>query len=345
MNKYEQRIAELQEQIEADNAEYALASARINQLATNHCNQYNSLTCIINVERHLMRKEIRELYHFLKHFGDIGDPITIFDFVAEEWLSVQNFDAVSSTSNTGTFNKYIDHSALTALTGVSAAGSIVAGSAIMGGSSMLAGAASASMISATVTSIAAPMILPAAIPAYILIRDWQKKAKDKNDLAALEQRAALAKTNHQECIKKAQNEAIFLSNAVQIVDLYRKVIVMVRDAIQDTILPELDGIMSFLYADAIKNAIINNENPDSVVIGKISEYRATAYDNHYQFVRNAFDYYRTITKFFTSKVMDKFVKNRKISKSDYQSFNYEVEKIIGKQQQLSANAIFGGQGK
>ena len=210
---------------------------------------------------------------------------------------------------------------------------------------MFAGVTGASMLSATVTSIAAPMILPAAIPAYILIRDWQKKSRDKNDLAALEQKAAQQNNDHQECIKKAQNEAVFLSNAVKIVDMYRNVIVMVRDAIQDTILPELDGIMSFLYADAIKNAIINNEDPNSATIGKISEYRATAYDNHYQFVRNAFDFYRTITKFFTSKVMDKFVKNRAISKSDYQAFIYEVEKIKGKQDMLCECTVFGGQEK
>ena len=343
MNKYEQQIAALHEEMNIEQAQYANIAANVHNIATEYCNQYNSITCIINVERHLMRKEIRKLYRFLKNFGDIGDPITPFDFVAEDWLSVQNSAGVSSAqseSNRIHANNYVDISTISAMTSAAAAGSVV-----MGGSTLFTGVTGASIASSAVTGLATPMLLPVAVPAVMLIKEWQKRSTDKDKLADLHQKAKHNEIRHQELINQAKNEVVFLANAVKLADLYRNIVVMVRDAIEETILPELDGIMSFLYADAIKNCIINNEDPNAAVIGKISEYRATAYDNHYQFVRNTFDYYRTITAFFTSKVMGNLLQKREISKSDFQTFSSEVNKLEAKQRQLCASTVFGGQSK
>ena len=131
--------------------------------------------------------------------------------------------------------------------------------------------------------------------------------------------------------------------AVQIADLYRSLIASIRDIISDKIIPELNGILAFLYADAIKNCIINNEEPSNARIGNISEYIGTPYESHYQFIKNTFDYYILISKFFTEPVLTNLLKEKTISESELEIYVKRINEINNQRQKLLEGCLIGGE--
>ena len=345
MNKYDIELEELKIEWDAENKKYAAEAQQINNMAMQFCNKFNSQITIVNVERHLMRKEISALYKFLKQFGDVGEKLTPFDFVVEDWL----FPGANTTQNIGsskqgTSRNPLDFSAK-GVASVATAGATVMGvSAASGllGVSTLAGSASIAASAATV-GMALPVFAPIALPAYMLVSGLKKKADSKEEL--MKNRQAY----EQDCIRwkndiaKAKDEVSFFATSVEIADMYRVLVATVRDTIAEKIIPELNGILAFLYADAIKNCIINNEDPSAVRIGSIAEYRGTPYEGHYTFIRNVFDYYSLITTFFAEPVLSNLLQKRKVSESDLKRFEKKIKNIGEQQLKLTDGVILGGE--
>lgn len=343
MKKYGIELKELKIEWETESKKYAAEAQQINNMAMQLCNKFNSQITIINVERHLMRKEISALYKFLKQFGDIGEKLTPFDFVEEDWLfprtnSIQNIDSNKQDTSRNPLDFSIKGvadiaTACANVMGVSATSGLLGVSALAGSAAIVAGAITVGM--------ALPIFAPISLPAYMLVSGFKKGA----DSELLKNRQAY----EQDCIRwkndiaKAKDEVSFFATSVKIADMYRVLVATVRDTIAEKIIPELSGILAFLYADAIKNCIIDNEDPSTARIGSIAEYRGTPYEGHYTFIKNVFDYYSLITTFFTEPILSNLLQKRKVSESDLESFEKKIKNIGEQQLKLTDGVILGGE--
>ncbi len=344
MNKYEIELEELKIEWDAESQKYAAEAQRINNMAMQFCNKFNSQITIVNVERHLMRKEISCLYKFFKQFGDVGEKLTPFDFVAEDWLFPgENTNQNIGSNKQGTSRNPLDFSAKGA-TGVATAGAVIGASATSGllGASTLAGSVSIAASAATV-GMALPVFVPIALPAYMIASGLKKKADSKENLIKNRQAYERDCIRWKNDIAKAKDEVSFFAASVEIADMYRALVATVRDTIAEKIIPELNGILAFLYADAIKNCIINNEDLSTVHIGSISEYRGTPYEGHYTFIRNVFDYYSLITTFFAEPVLSTLLQKRKVSETELKRFEKKIKNIGEQQLKLMDGVILGGE--
>ena len=346
MNKYELQQIELKQKWDLECKQYDVNAQQLNSVAMQYCNQFNSFVTIINVERHLMRKEVDTLYRFLTLFGDVGGKLTPFDYVAEDWLFTDSNPGRKANANTKKASDPLDFSAKTfigaAASGVVGAASFgaTAASSVLGASS-LAGAASIAASTATV-GLAMPLAIPIAIPAYMIIKGLKKNADAKEEFLSMQEKYHKDKLEWEKQLSLKKDEISFFATAVQIADMYRILIATIRDTITDKIIPELNGILAFLYADAIKNCIVNNEDPDNAHIGNIAEYRGTPYESHYTFVKNAFDFYLLISKFFTEPVLSNLIQKRKISESEFEKFRTKMNDIRDQRNSLLGSAMLGG---
>lgn len=353
MSKYELQLEELMKKWDLEYKKFEEAK----QVATNnsmqYCYKFNSQITIVNVERHLMRKEINTLYKFLRQFGEIGDKLTPFDFVAEEWLfpgSSNRTQAMNSNThksrnpfaftekNNTDFVKIGTASA--GLAGATAVTGVLGAATAMGTASTVAGLATIG----TTVGLAMPVFVPLALPAYMFV-GLKKRSDLKEEL--LQQQINYDK----DCVKwknelaKAQDETAYFAMAVEIANMYRVVVATIRDAIADKIIPELNNIVAFLYADSIKNCIINNEDPSNIRLSNISEYRGTPYERHYNFVKNTFEYYQLISEFFTQPVLTNMLNNGKgqIGDKEYKAFQKQIYTIGEKQVQVLDHTSVGGE--
>lgn len=115
----------------------------------------------------------------------------------------------------------------------------------------------------------------------------------------------------------------FLEDAVQIAEIYRNIVILVRDAIRDKIIPEMSLIKAFLYADAIRERVIDEESIETVVPNNIDEYEGTKQDIHFQFVKNTYDFYNISINFFKRMILYDIIKDQKITGEEKEDFNQQ----------------------
>lgn len=156
------------------------------------------------------------------------------------------------------------------------------------------------------------------------IRHNMNRAIYENCLMAVETR----KNEYERDLNKKQNIVSDLKDAVEIAKIYRSIIVTVKDTISEKIIPELDFIRSFLYADAIRELVLEDDNLDhDIEPCNISEYKGTKQDIHYQFIKNAFDFYRISTQFFKKPILTDILEDRVVTEQEKADFNEQVQLI------------------
>ena len=144
-------------------------------------------------------------------------------------------------------------------------------------------------------------------------------------------------------IKRYKN---FLEEAKEIADLYFKTIVIVKDLIYYTIIPELEGVQTFLYAQAAKDVIICNEPITILSPAKISRFKnSKKYNIHYAFIKNTHDYYVLITKFFKNSILNNIISSfmeneNNIIEKDKENLKISIEEIKELNNKLLEQAVF-----
>lgn len=304
MNKYEKQINELKTQYDNSYNEYVQEIGKAYREAQKHCLSYNDQINRINATKDNLLDGISVLYKFLKKIGTIEKKITPFDYVAESSRFVDKEIYNSSRFDNDSYS-----------------------------TSEFVKTASVAAI------VAAPAILPAIWVGDVL----GKRSKDKKELSRMTIEYEEEKDKWDNAIKDKKSEADFYKDAAQIAFLYQSLILTVRQAIKETILPELVGIDAFLVADAIKNSIISDMDPNDAEISKIDLYKGTIYDCHYTFVMNAFDYYNTIVKIFTTPILTNIVSDDRVTDEEKRDFESKCKLIENKTQELTQIAVFGGE--
>lgn len=156
------------------------------------------------------------------------------------------------------------------------------------------------------------------------------------------------KTKHEEALKNYDNNKEKLNDicknirlATDIAKLYYGTIGTVKEAITETVIPELSGIKAFLYACSIADKVAEDRE---LTLGvepiDISEIRGTKYNEHYLFIKNTVDYYTLTVKIFTQQVLTKMLEDNEITEEERAAFEKQIKEIEDKQKCMSENALF-----
>ena len=128
-------------------------------------------------------------------------------------------------------------------------------------------------------------------------------------------------------ILKFKSKLEFLEDAIKIAEIYLQTVVTVKDAIKEKIIPELGLITAYLYAESLKEIIIDGENPTEILPISISECEGTPQDIHYQFVKNVYDFYVISTNFFKNAVLSNVIDKGNLTEEEKQEFEDQADKI------------------
>lgn len=130
-----------------------------------------------------------------------------------------------------------------------------------------------------------------------------------------------------------------LQDAIKIATVYRNIIVTVRDTIAEKIIPELELIQAFLYADAIRENLIEDDEISNIKPCNIVEYKGRKQDIHYQFVRNTFDFYKMSTTFFKKAVLTDILDDRVVTEGEKKEFHKQIYAIKNKMKTLESQKV------
>jgi hypothetical protein len=131
-----------------------------------------------------------------------------------------------------------------------------------------------------------------------------------------------------------------VKEAIRVAEIYRVCVNSVVESIKNTILPELQGIRSFLLAESVKNSIIARKKIQQVEPESIALMADTLYHKHYLFVQNTLLYYAMLVEFFKSPILTKFLEDNQITEKEKNVFKCQVQTIGVQSKSLKACASF-----
>ena len=155
---------------------------------------------------------------------------------------------------------------------------------------------------------------------------------NKNNKKLIDYHVAIGKLDieYQVDIDKKQLELKHLELACEIARIYRNTVVIVKDFIDDEIIPELSFIQAFLIADSVNEEVLTGGDIVDTVVAGISEYKGTNKEKHYRFVQNVHDFYLVITSFFEKKILTNLLEDREITAEEQADFKASIEAIYEK---------------
>lgn len=155
------------------------------------------------------------------------------------------------------------------------------------------------------------------------LKHSENKKKLEKYITAVEEK----KEEYKKDLDDRGTEIRYMQDGVEIATIYRNIIAIIIDTIKDKIIPEFEYIQAFLYADAIRELVIDGSDFENVEPCKILEYKGTQQDIHYQFVKNAFDFYDVITNFFRNTVLTNILADRVVSEEEKEMFQKNIDII------------------
>lgn len=104
--------------------------------------------------------------------------------------------------------------------------------------------------------------------------------------------------------------------------------------IEFQIVPQIEVIQSFLECESIKNVYIADTKVKTIENVEyetdIKLYDNTIYQKHYNFIRNAFWFYILSATIYSSPVLTKLLKNKRLTKDDIKEL--EEQKLLCQKQ-------------
>ena len=121
---------------------------------------------------------------------------------------------------------------------------------------------------------------------------------------------------------------------MKICDLYIEIIEKISDYIKLKIIPQIEVIQSFLECESVKNVYIADTKAKTIENVEfetdIKLYDNTIYQKHFNFIRNAFWFYILSANIYSSPVLTKLLKNKRLTKDDIKEF--EGQKLLYQKQ-------------
>ena len=121
---------------------------------------------------------------------------------------------------------------------------------------------------------------------------------------------------------------------MRICDLYIEIIEKISDYIKLKIIPQIEVIQSFLECESVKNVYIADTKAKTIENVEyetdIKLYDNTIYQKHFNFIRNAFWFYILSANIYSSPVLTKLLKNKRLTKGDIKEL--EGQKLLCQKQ-------------
>jgi len=283
-----------------DFVEYRKTAEEYNQALQEPIGKLNAQLALINAERNFMRYEMKELYEFLKKFGDVGEEVTPFDFEVEPLRSTAPAKVLSPSPEITAFaisNKL-------PLTVGAVAGASLAATPVVGAAAAVSAVAPAAL--GVVALPFAPLAVPLAGVPFI-VEKFIERGKNKKKLLQGQVEFENQRAKYINDFEKRDSYCKYIVEAANIAHLYHSSIAFIKDTIKAKIVPELRAVLCFFFADAMIDGIQNKNEIPKVNPLSPKEYRGTIYDKHYLFVKNSADLYVFITRVFTETVLTKIL--------------------------------------
>ena len=137
-------------------------------------------------------------------------------------------------------------------------------------------------------------------------------------------------------IKDKLNNKIEMIEKVdmRICDLYIEIVEKMTNYIEFQIVPQIEVIQSFLECESVKNVYIADTKAktiENVEYEKdIKLYDNTIYQKHFNFIRNAFWFYILSATIYSSPILTKLLKNKRLTKDDIKEL--EGQKLLCQEQ-------------
>ena len=111
---------------------------------------------------------------------------------------------------------------------------------------------------------------------------------------------------------------------MRVCDLYIELIKAICYYIEFQIVPQIEVIQSFLECESVKNVYIADTKAKTIENVEyetdIKLYDNTIYQKHFNFIRNAFWFYILSANIYSSPVLTKLLKNKRLTKDDIKEF-------------------------
>lgn len=121
---------------------------------------------------------------------------------------------------------------------------------------------------------------------------------------------------------------------MRICDLYIELVEKISDYIKLKIIPQIEVIQSFLECESVKNVYIADTKAKTIENVEyetdIKLYDNTIYQKHFNFIRNAFWFYILSANIYSSPVLTKLLKNKRLTKDDIKEL--EGQKLLCQKQ-------------
>lgn len=325
-----QDILNLKVRAEEKYEEYQSHITNIGEEYDSQRDKFNQEINLINTERFYLRDEINVLYKFLESTGGSlreEKRISVFDFENEDYAPRYSKDSSDLNAINESYEKKKVHMDVMGAAAGSVAGVGVASSI-----------ASPAMAVGAVMVPVAPLVIPLSLIG-LGVGTFINNKKNKEEYEKLLTEAEKKELEYEADIAKRCSQLKFLMDAIEMAKIYRNIIAIVRDTIKERIIPEMELIQAFLYADAIRELVLDGEEPKNVEVFGISEYKGTTQDVHYQFVSNSFDFYTISTAFFKQKVMTDILEDRVVTEEEKKQFSNQVEAIKRQVDVLKENKV------
>lgn len=330
-NNKDKKINNMLDEIKTEHENYQKEAKMINRNIDLKVRDYNDQIPIINtIRNNEFGPQIDKLYKFLKNFGDVGIEISPFDFITEKSRVNHHNDMDKSEGPI-----YDGDSAYTEFGRKVSAG--MAKGAAYSSTSAIAGISTLGFVTAPI-SVTVPLVLvPVAIGG--IIDGFMKNKANKDKIIELNKQLYESKLSYKNDIRARQGYLRTMKDAVKISEIYRVNIKSISRFIDDTILPELGLVKTFLIAEDAKNKIISGEEIVNLKPESITLYKDTPYHNHFLFVHNTFHLYKIIVEFFSRPILTTLLEDNLISQQEKNDFNKYIESININLMQLQENSI------
>lgn len=177
------------------------------------------------------------------------------------------------------------------------------------------------------------------INSFFLSPLGMKKKTQAQNLSMQEQLNSL-KIEAEQTILELKNLKFAAEQDKKIAELYIYCVERIISYIEKIIVPELDVVEAFFQALSIKNCVITDTELENVSFkNSIELIRDTQYQEHYQFVRNAFLFYVVACRIYNTSVLTNLLKGD-TSEDDYKEIVLERDVLEEQMQVVGKYLVF-----
>jgi hypothetical protein len=168
---------------------------------------------------------------------------------------------------------------------------------------------------------------------------YQTKKDTQNLNIQLKEKLEELKTLKETMLNELKDKQYIVLIEIEVCDAYIQVISYISEFIENTIMPELEGVEAFFQALCIKDEVIANNNPKFTPFKfDIDILYDSVYEKHYYFIKNTLVFYVFSCKVYNTKILTNLL-NNKATKDDLEVVKMYSQESKAISQKIDSNLI------